>query len=382
MKVCVLAILGFSFFGLVQAKVGEPDSARISTLGHDEYASEPTEVSDVHRRLVADGETSAPTVSPTFAGAPDFSIVLDTCSFTESSDGTDVGDISCVFNATGGINHNVSSAIYNSNCSSPAPAGVTQDANPAFDLVSGSEKSSIYNVTISLTSAAIPKGATSINFCLKTEVKDSNGDVYDWTGQKIALGVAVDGTFGSFSTSDLTTSIFNGNTNDAKDVGTTTFTVQAFRCDSTGVTVSNEVLSFGENFFLCVTGHQSAVVIDSINTLKVSKSDVSTNFNLITSGNNNANTIVYGAGTNAVVIATLLPAKFFVTSGDITLSGDATIRTSGSERQLVRIERKPSVSDSADFSMEIEVEASGAISNFVFEFVAAALVGVVAALVL
>eukprot|EP00586_Coscinodiscus_wailesii_P016455 CAMPEP_0172495098 /NCGR_PEP_ID=MMETSP1066-20121228/64135_1 /TAXON_ID=671091 /ORGANISM="Coscinodiscus wailesii, Strain CCMP2513" /LENGTH=341 /DNA_ID=CAMNT_0013266563 /DNA_START=203 /DNA_END=1228 /DNA_ORIENTATION=- len=328
------------------------------------------------------GETDAPTAFPVFTGTPVFDIVLDTCSFTELSDGIHVGNIFCAFNTKGGIGHSVSSAIYNSDCSSPAPHGVTQDANPSFNLVSVSQERSIYNVTISLTSAAIPSGATSIDFCLKTEVMGSDGYVYDYTGQKITLAVAVDSTFGSFSTSGLTTSTFNGNTNAAEDAGTTTFRVHAFRCDSTGVGVSNKVLSFGEHFYLCVAGYQSAVVIDYITTLKVLKNDVPTDFKLITAGTNNANTIVYGAGTNKVVIATLLPATFFVTSGDLTLSGGASIRTGGRERQLVRIVRKPSVSDFAEFSMAIDVEASGAISTFVFKSAATALVGVVAALFL
>ena len=328
------------------------------------------------------GGTAPPTASPIFAGAPVFDIELDTCSFTESSDGIHVGDISCTFNTKGGNDHSVRSAIYNNDCSSPAPPGVTQDANPTFALVSGSQESSTYDVTISLTSAAVPSGATSVNFCLMTEVMGSDGAVYDWTGQKIALAVDVDGTFGSFSTSDLTTSTFIGNTNDAEDAGTTTFTVHAFRCDSTGVGISNNVLSFGENFYLCVVGHQSAVIIEGITNLKVSKPDVSTDINLITSGTNNANTFVYGAGTNEVVIATLLPAQFFVTSEAITLYGGASIVTGGGGRQLVRIERKPSVLDSADFSMEVEVEASGVISTSIFGSAAAALVGFVAALVL
>mmetsp|Transcript_57149 Transcript_57149/g.68325 ORF Transcript_57149/g.68325 Transcript_57149/m.68325 type:complete len:188 (-) Transcript_57149:239-802(-) len=174
-------------------------------------------------------------------GAPVFDIGLDTCSFTESSDDIHVGDIFCTFNTKGDIGHSVSSAVYASDCSSPAPPDVTQDTNPTFTLDSGSQERSTYDVTISLTSTAVPRGATAIDFCLKTEVKGSDGEVYDLNGQKIALAFDIDGTL------------------------------------------------------------------------------------------------------------------LFITSRDITISGGASIRTSGGERQLVRIERKPSVLDPADFSMAIEV---------------------------
>merc|ERR1711933_239063 len=109
---------------------------------------------------------------------------------------------------------------------------------------------------ISLANNAIPADdSSSIAFCLRSEVTDTNGDVYDWIGQKIKLDVNLDGTF---STDSLSTITFDGN-----DVADDT------------------ELSLGENFFLCVESDQSAVIINSIREMTATKDGV-TDLNLVT----------------------------------------------------------------------------------------------------
>merc|ERR1711933_397819 len=100
MKINILAVLGLSLFG----------------SGHAEDVS----------------DTSV-TTATTYAAAPEYDIGLDSCEFTPNSDGSDIGDITCTFTASGGVDHSVSSAIYANDCiSALALTGVVQDENPSF----------------------------------------------------------------------------------------------------------------------------------------------------------------------------------------------------------------------------------------------------------
>ena len=320
-----------------------------------------------------------PTPSPTYASAPDFDIVLVSCTFTPGT--TDVGDIVCEFDGKGGVGHDITSAIYAaSDCEGSAPTGVVQDDNPTFSsaLESGSQtqEESTYSATISLANSAVPTDATSIDFCLKVEVEDSDGDVYDWIGQKITLGVDLDGSFSTGSA--LTTTPFDGNT-DINDIGTVTFGVTAYRCDETGETSSDSILELGENFFLCVEGEQDAVIINDITTLDATKNGV-TDLALIDGATPNSNTFVYGKESEKVVVATRLPATFFEDDEVVTLVGNAVIVTGGGTRKLAQVRIMQESPQSADFSMTVEVESSSAASLSAFGVAAA--FGLVAALVL
>jgi len=207
-------------------------------------------------------------------------------------------------------------------------------------------------------------------------VEDSNGDVYDWIGQKITLNVDLDGSFSTES--DLTTTPFDGNTEQADDVGTVTFGVSAYRCDETGETSSDSSLELGENFFLCVEGEQDAVIINDITTLGATKTGV-TDLALITGGNANSNTFVYGKESGKVIVATRLPATFFEDDGSVTLEGtaDIEIETGGGGRKLAQVRIMQESPQSADFSMTVEVESSSAASLSAFGV--AAVLGLVAA---
>jgi len=315
-----------------------------------------------------------PNANSPYDAAPTYDIQLDTtstnggCVFAKDETGsaTDIGDITCTFTALGGVGHKVSSEVLADNdCSSLAPVGVTQDANPNFEFttLSDTEESSTYTVKISLAKSAAPAGSTSIDFCLKTEVKDKDDFVYDWIGQTIQLTVNVNG---AFSTSDLKTTAFVGNTLNAASAGKADFGVGVERCDEFGNVVTDSVLSLGDNLFFCVTGQQSVVLINSIQQLTASKDGE--NLSLVTyagdgsgAGDLNPNTFVYGTGTNNAVIATRLPSTFFSSTGEVILSGTANISTGG-RRQLVRSMQE--ASESGDFSMEVKIagssDASGA----------------------
>lgn len=318
-----------------------------------------------------------PTPSPTYASAPEFDIVLDSCTFTPGT--TDVGDIVCEFDGKGGVGHNIFSNLYAADCESGVSGGIEQDTTFSSVLESGSQtqEESTFIATISLANSAVPTDATSIDFCLKVEVEDSADDVYDWIGQKITLGVALDGTFSTES--DLTTTTFDGNTEEADDVGTVTFGVTAYRCDETGETSSDSILELGENFFLCVEGVQDAVIINDIDSLDATKTG-GTDLALIDEATPNSNTFVYGKQSEKVVVATRLPATFFEDDEVVTLVGTAVIVTGGGIRKLAQVRIMQESPQSADFSMTVEVESSSAASLSAFGVAAA--FGLVATLVL
>ena len=308
------------------------------------------------------------------ADVPYFDIIMDSCVFAPDVSGSDIGDVTCTFTSFGGVSHSVSSAVYADDCESTlALTGISQDDPTEFthSLVPGSttQESGTYVATISIANSAAPADSTSINFCLRTEVKDKAGDVYDWIGQKIKLDINLDGTF---STDSLSTITFDGNTEVAEDAGDASFGVGIKRCDANGNEVTDDTeLTLGENFFLCVEGDQTTVVINSIREMMAAKDGV-TDMNLVTTigdgsgeGERNPNTFVYGYGSNKVVIATRLPSPFFEAGGAVTLSGTANISIGSSRRRLGRsLQVTSSKKESAGFRMEVGVvstdDASGA----------------------
>mmetsp|Transcript_46371 Transcript_46371/g.51859 ORF Transcript_46371/g.51859 Transcript_46371/m.51859 type:complete len:666 (-) Transcript_46371:83-2080(-) len=325
------------------------------------------------------------------AAAPVFDIVYDGCTFINDETGVSgIGAITCNFAASGTDGHTVTSAIYATNCEDAKPNGVDQDADPTFTRVieatdTNKQETSTYNVTVSLANSALPSPVTdtdtsSINFCLKAQVEDKNNDVYDWTGQLIKLDVGVDG---KFSTSEVSTGSFNG-LSDLQDIGDVNYGVTAFRCDENGERDESATdLELGDNFYLCAVGVQSAVIINSITTLTADKGEgdlALTTANLITAGDPNSNTFVYASPKKKKVgIATRLPSTFYREQGAVTFAGTADIDVSGGRRQLVRIMQEASTGpESANFSMEIGVVASGAYRASVFGAAAAVFVAVTA----
>merc|ERR1712176_616892 len=215
---------------------------------------------------------------------------------------------------------------------------------------------------------------------------DKAGDVYDWIGQKIKLDINVDGTF---STDSLSTITFDGNTENAEDAGDASFGVGIKRCDANGNDVTDDTeLTLGENFFLCVEGDQSTVVINSIREMMAAKDGV-TDMSLVATagdgsgeGDRNPNTFIYGYGSNKVIIATRLPAPFFAAGGAVTLSGTANISIGSSGRRLGRSLQATSFEkESAGFRMEVKVAGSSDTSGAsAIKATTAMIFGVVAAM--
>lgn len=331
---------------------------------------------------------AVPTPSPTYGlAAPKYDIRLDSCSFAATGS-PDIGDITCKFKADGGEDHNINSAIYNADCSSDeAPAGITQDGTGTFQRSETNngvnQETSTYEVVISLANDAAPEDSDFIDFCLMTNVTDKDGDVYDWIGQKIRLNVYTDGDFSTYS--NLTTVEFNGISQDQENAGDANFGVTAYRCDASGTKPDDfrDSVRLEENFFLCVEGQQSGVVIKSIDELKA-KQATKDDVNLITgTDQENTNTFVYGKNSNKVVIATRFPATSFETASTITLEGKSTIVTGGvvNGRRLGRSMQEVSAApgeESADFSMEIGIVADES-GGFVIQSSAKVFLGTLAA---
>lgn len=460
MKIYAYAVLGLSFFGLVKGNLGALKSTQIATLGgHDENILEAVDVSDFKRRL------------PPYVAAPDFDIALNDespCVFTLNPDGSDIGSITCTFTADGGVGHSISSAVYDEDCENPAPAYVVQDTSPITILDTTDNKFSTYEVTVYIANSAIETDANAcgscygtgdvgeccdtcdsvrqayavadwgfdqnsiwqclddydlyadsgrkvIQFCLKAEVKDKSGDVYDWIGQKFALTVDFYKHFTTGSLTGLTTTkAFDGNVAKTVQAGYASYTVSVFRCDSNGDRASDTALSLGDNLYICVKGDQSGLLINDIVNLYAQVEGVNPNFpnpntnpspvvyqTLVEEMTAVAGTFVYGRNTNKLVVATRFTSNFFETEGIVSLNGEVNIAYGASQstappgasqspqpqstappaRQLVRIMQEAlPLESTADFSIEVALKSSGAFSTSMFG--AAIVFGAVAALVL
>jgi len=305
------------------------------------------------------------------------------CAFTEGTD--NIGTITCTFDTKGAIDYTVDSALYSADCSTAeSPMGVslvTTTSSTGFNraLVGGGQYESAYVVTLPIANSAAAEGSTTIVFCLKTEVKDKNGDVYDWSELKITKDIYVDGGFGtaigikavstdSLSTETLngglSTETFNGGEPTNRELEESSFKVGINRCDESGVEVSNgAALALGENFFLCVKGSQSIVVVSNIREMTAAKTGDTPSLSIVTEvgdgsgeGNLNSNTFVYGNGQNQVVIATRLPTTFFASSGVVTFSGSVNIVVGARCRISRSMQVDYAYSDQSDnFSMDIQV---------------------------
>jgi len=308
------------------------------------------------------GSLASQAATTAYAAPAEFDVTLTTspgCVFAAGT-GT-IGTITCTFDTEGGAGYTVDSGLYETDCvTTGTPTGVSlgdTPVTPALENGSNRQYISTYVVTLDIANSAAANG--NLAFCLKTEVKDKDGDVYDWTGQKIRLAINVDGTF---TTNSLSTQTFDGATTAEQNVGASSFGVSINRCDENGGEVtSGTALTVGENFYLCVKGKQSQVIVSNIEEMTAAKTGATT-LSLVTAtstgseGTVNSNTFVYGNGQNQVVIATRLPSTFFATGGTVTFTGSANIVV-GARRRLSRSMEVASTSseESANFSMDIQV---------------------------
>lgn len=295
-------------------------------------------------------ELPDPQISP----APTYEIDLSGCEFV--ADTTNIGTVTCTFEANGDSNHVVNSVLKGPDCSAEANTGLTRE-NPDF---TSDGETSTYAVSVSINNNALGEGDEPVAFCIQAFVKAGGStDVYAQLGQKIQLDVATDGSF-SFDTTPAVADTISAEA-DALD---TTLTVGAYQCDDSGTLTSSD-LSLGDTLYICIDGDQDAVIVNAVNNLQAEKSGVSVSpLSIIDDGPtiaNDAITAVYNTGTNKVIVTTILPLAFFEDSGAITVSGNADISAGGSSRQLSigmgkEVISRPVVgADSAKFNLKVGV---------------------------
>jgi len=284
-----------------------------------------------------------------------FNAAMPACTFVKNLNPTPsetkLGTIVCRSYPTGASGFNIRTGIFDSACDNPAtPTGVSGRAwaSPPTPT-SGRTTMREYVYSMDIYDTAVPQG--DLEICLLMEVYDTAGDVYDWIGQKITLALSVDG---DFTTDSLSTALYDGTTNPLQNTGSLAFKVSILRCDANGgeITGGGAPLNVGDNFFLCVRGSESQVVVNNIQGLAARKD--SENIALIADKVSNANTFVFGEGQNQVVIATRLPSPFFLSRGSVTFEGSANIVVNG-RRRLSRSMQALEAEESADFSMDIGV---------------------------
>lgn len=315
----------------------------------------------------------SPSVQPTLAS---YEISFSNeCAFV-ADNVTKIGTINCGFTASGPQDFGVGGAIYGSDgstCSGTAPDGVA--------LVTATPRSpvgSIYTESINIGFNAFEgltadSEAQNITFCLEAEVTDNADVVYKEVKKVITLSITYDDTFTS---AGLTAVVYDPNQGTDSVDSNLAYTVDARRCDQFGETVSGN-LEIGDNFFLCVQGDPTSVLVTEIETLTASKGD-SLSLQLIGGESSGANAQQYGKGSNILIIGIRLPASFYTGAGDVTFTGEAAITVGSNRRQLVRIMQED---QTLDFSVEVGVESvSSAVS--VSMFGAAIVTSAVVALVL
>jgi len=307
---------------------------------------------DVNLRLYCFQQIELP--DPQISPAPTYEIDLSGCEFV--ADTTNIGTVTCTFEANGDSNHVVNSVLKGPDCSAEANTGLTRE-NPDF---TSDGETSTYAVSVSINNNALGEGDESVAFCIQAFVKAGGStDVYAQLGQKIQLDVATDGSF-SFDTTPAVADTISAEA-DALD---TTLTVGAYQCDDSGTLTSSD-LSLGDTLYICIDGDQDAVIVNAVNNLQAEKSGVSVSpLSIIDDGPtiaNDAITAVYNTGTNKVIVTTILPLAFFEDSGAITVSGNADISAGGSSRQLSigmgkEVISRPVVgADSAKFNLKVGV---------------------------
>ena len=261
--------------------------------------------------------------------APTFNITLSEspgCEFVADTD--TIGTVTCTFEANGDSGHTVESVLLGPECSAENNnGGLTRDENPT---IPPNGESSTYAVSVSIDNSALQESDDSIAFCIEASVKAGNSEyIFAQLGQKIQLDLDTDGSFSFNTTSAVADSISAG-----VDALNTTLTVNAFQCDASGTSTSDD-LSLGDTLYICIDGEQDIVVVDAITTLNAKKSGLS-DLSIIDGSNptNNATTTVYGLDSNKAIVTTKLPLAYFESSEAVTISGDAEISAGGSGRQL------------------------------------------------
>jgi len=290
--------------------------------------------------------TTPPSPSPTNAPPPlpfgqnikTYTLLAPVCSTTAED------NVKCDFTgiapATGNLAFSVTAYT---DCTGAAEVGVSLSTGATTaTAVDGAHS---VTIDIATTTDLTVESSEEFKFCLLTSLKDDNGQEMFYQGQKISATFNTDGNF-AFGSIDSVQ--FDGISGVADNIDKT-FGVSAKRCDIDRNEITSPALAIGTTLFICLDSTDANTVIQTVETLVVSKTGV-TPSNVL-----NANTELQGEGTIAVTIGTRPYVEFFEdTTTNLEISGTVTLADGVGRRHLARILQSELLEE---FELQVELEA-------------------------
>jgi len=280
------------------------------------------------------------TTAPAFGDAiKDYTLPAPDCSIT--ADRNVKCDFTGIAPATGTLALSITGYT---ECTGAATRSADISLPVATAIAAGGE----HSVTIELTTATLDLTAESseaFEFCLLTSLQDDSGKEVIYQGQKITATFTVDLDFEV--TGGIASEEYNGFEEKAVDK---TYGVTAFQCDiNRNEITTSPALAIGTTLFICLDSTDANTVIQTVETLVVSKTGV-TPSNVL-----NANTELQGEGTIAVTIGTRPYVEFFEdTTTNLEISGTVTLADGVGRRHLARILQSELLEE---FELQVELEA-------------------------
>jgi len=236
-----------------------------------------------------------------------------------------------------------------SSCSgSTTVEGVVEKSKP---LTNNYPDVSDYEVNIEISPNKVDD-VTSILFCLKTEVKDNDGNLMMYRSQLLntSFDYMADFVF------NITSSKFDGFNGTATDYETVDFKVEAFRCTSEkDEDTSKAALKISDVLYVCIKSQTDGIVVNAVTdfTFKKGNAVVYKVFN--DNGVMDSNTYIKDDGTDTILVAHLARASLFSDDGIITIEGSVVLGSSGGRRYLARFVQEVTEAEVTTSNFGIEV---------------------------
>jgi len=292
--------------------------------------SDPTEP-----EIASPGDSSNNIISLT---PPDYGVTFGECTSSFGTGATS-GTIDCFFTIEGGPDYTVVSDVYGADCKGPVPAGVTKGTDTLDEAR--------YESQVSIASSG---STSSVKFCLKTTVKSKEGFAMHYLGQLLTLAFDYNG---EFTIDSLTTVKFADGIADEKDLGSVSFGINGYRCDTSGNKETSNSLSLGDNLYICLETEASGSVVSDVTTFIATQGSITRN--IISDSTANSNTFVVNKDTNKVTVVTKLDLAFFEEGGLVEISGSATIGNEGDSSRLLEASENPVAEGEVDSLFEMTV---------------------------
>jgi len=190
----------------------------------------------------------------------------------------------------------------------------------------------------------------NVNFCIKSSITTDSGEIMTYRSERISLTFSYDGFF---SVRDFTTIPYDG-ISDNVTSATINFGVSAVICDSAKNEINNPpALTLGTNLFVCINTIVPGTNVHLISSFNAQKNS-GNSYNILSSVGSNA--LIKDLDSPNVQVIIIFPARFFVGTGNINLSGNVEV-VSATRRALVNSRILQDVSEEIKFSLVVPVHS-------------------------